>query len=163
MRCYPTDSYWLPALKRQLKLQQGWYNEMSSKPNVSFPGYFFLEKLNDIPQDTQNLNIPKVVIIVNEYTQSQAEECVMNCQNISGSVVIGSTTAAADGRVVRFDLPGNIRTVMTGWGVYYPDRGETQRIGIRIDEILRPTIAGIKAGRDELLERAIEIINESNL
>jgi len=161
MRCYPSNDYIIPSFKAHLKLRQE-YNMMISKPNVSYPGYFFMHKLDSISQETKNLHIPKVVIIVNEYTQSAAEDYVMEFQIIPGSVVIGSTTAGADGRVVNFDLPGNIYTRMTGWGVYYPDGSNLQRAGAKIDEVVKPTIAGIKAGRDELLERAIEIINESN-
>ena len=36
---------------------------------------------------------------------------------------------------------------------------ETQRKGIRIDMEVIPTIEGIAKGKDELLEKAIEIIN----
>ena len=50
---------------------------------------------------------------------------------------------------------------MSGRGVYYPDGTDLQRKGVKIDEYIEPTIAGIKAGRDEVLERAIEIIEES--
>ena len=42
-----------------------------------------------------------------------------------------------------------------GPGVYYPDGRETQRIGIVPDLEVRPTIAGIRAGRDEVLEAAV--------
>ncbi len=58
-----------------------------------------------------------------------------------------------------FYIPGKICLMITGIGVYYPDGGETQRIGIVPDIEIRPTIKGIKEGRDELLEKAIEIIN----
>jgi C-terminal processing protease CtpA/Prc len=44
--------------------------------------------------------------------------------------------------------------------VYYPDGTETQRVGIIPDIYVTPTIKGIKEGRDELLEKAIEIINK---
>ena len=48
---------------------------------------------------------------------------------------------------------------MTGMGVYYPDGRETQRIGMIPDIEVKPTIAGIKAGKDEVLQKAIELIN----
>ena len=48
---------------------------------------------------------------------------------------------------------------MTGLGVYYPDGRQTQRIGIVPDIEVKPTIAGIRQKKDELLERAIEVIN----
>ncbi|MDR1672079.1 MAG: hypothetical protein LBS09_01240 [Bacteroidales bacterium] len=47
---------------------------------------------------------------------------------------------------------------MSGIGVYYPDGRETQRTGIAMDEVVEFTIRGIIEGRDELLERAIAII-----
>jgi C-terminal processing protease CtpA/Prc len=48
---------------------------------------------------------------------------------------------------------------MTGIGVYYPDGRETQRIGIVPDIEIKPTIEGLKLKRDEVLEKAIEVIN----
>ena len=44
--------------------------------------------------------------------------------------------------------------------VYYPDGTQTQRIGIVPDIEIKPTIKGIKEGRDEVLERAIQYIRE---
>ena len=49
---------------------------------------------------------------------------------------------------------------MTGIGVYYPDGKETQRIGIVPNVEVKPTIEGIKLGKDEVLEKAIEVINK---
>jgi C-terminal processing protease CtpA/Prc len=76
------------------------------------------------------------------------------------STVIGSTTAGADGNVSQFTLPGGINTMISGIGIYYPDGKETQRIGIVPNIEVKPTIRGIKENKDELLEKAISIINE---
>lgn len=46
----------------------------------------------------------------------------------------------------------------TGLGVFYPDKRPTQRIGIVPDIVVRPTIAGVRAGRDEVLEEALRQI-----
>jgi C-terminal processing protease CtpA/Prc len=77
--------------------------------------------------------------------------------------VIGSTTAGADGNTSKIHLPGGLLTMISGIGVYYPDGTETQRIGIVPDVEVKPTIKGIKEGRDELLEKAIKIINNNEL
>ncbi len=45
--------------------------------------------------------------------------------------------------------------MVSGIGVLYPDGKPTQRIGILPDLEVRPTIAGIRAGRDEVLEAGI--------
>jgi C-terminal processing protease CtpA/Prc len=69
--------------------------------------------------------------------------------------VVGSTTAGADGNVSRIPLPGNVEGMISGIGVFYPDGRPTQRIGIVPDLVVRPTVAGIRAGRDEVLEAGV--------
>ncbi|EPR66291.1 Peptidase, S41 family [Cyclobacterium qasimii M12-11B] len=103
----------------------------------------------------------KLVVLTNEFSQSQAEYTAMAFRAGDNTTVIGSTTAGADGNVSPLFLPGGLKTMISGIGVYYPNREETQRIGIVPDIEVKPSIEGIKAGRDELLERAIEIISEN--
>src|SRR5262249_10180104 len=100
----------------------------------------------------------KVVILVDESTQSQAEYTTMAFRTAPGAVVIGSTTAGADGNVSTVPLPGGLSSLISGIGVFYPDNRPTQRIGILPDVERTPTIAGIRAGRDELIEEAIRQI-----
>lgn len=103
----------------------------------------------------------KVVILVNELTQSSAEYHTMAFRKAPGAIVLGSTTAAADGNISPFSLPGGLRTMISGIGVYYPDDRETQRIGVGVDLEKRPTRKGVQEGRDELLEQAVILIRES--
>lgn len=42
--------------------------------------------------------------------------------------------------------------------MYYPNGGETQRVGIVPDIEVKPTIERIKNGKDELIEKAVELI-----
>jgi C-terminal processing protease CtpA/Prc len=100
----------------------------------------------------------KIVILIDEVTQSQAEYTTMAFRTAPGAVVIGSTTAGADGNVSTVPLPGNLRSLFSGIGVFYPDKRPTQRIGIIPDIELRPTIQGLREGRDELIDEAIRII-----
>jgi C-terminal processing protease CtpA/Prc len=100
----------------------------------------------------------RVAILVDERTQSHAEFSVMALRTSPQNKVIGSQTAGADGNVTPFVLPGGVRTLFTGLGVYYPDGRATQRIGIVPDIEIRPTLKGLRSGRDEVLERALEYI-----
>lgn len=100
----------------------------------------------------------KLVVIVNEATISQAEYTAMAFRAGENTVIIGSQTQGADGNVSLIPLPGGIKAGISGIGVYYPDGRETQRIGIVPDIEVKPTIQGIREGRDELLEKAIELI-----
>jgi C-terminal processing protease CtpA/Prc len=96
-----------------------------------------------------------VVILVDEMTQSQAEYTAMAFRVAPGAIVVGSTTAGADGNVSRIPLPGNVEGMISGIGVFYPDGRPTQRIGIVPDLVVRPTVAGIRSGRDEVLEAGV--------
>jgi len=96
-----------------------------------------------------------VVILVDETSQSQAEYTAMAFRVAPGSIVVGSTTAGADGNVSRIPLPGNAEGMISGIGVFYPDGRPTQRIGIVPDLVVRPSVAGIRAGRDEVLEAGV--------
>jgi len=96
-----------------------------------------------------------VVILVDETTQSQAEYTTMAFRVAPDAIVVGSTTAGADGNVSRIPLPGDVEGMISGIGVFYPDGTPTQRIGIVPDLVVRPTVEGIRAGRDEVLEAGV--------
>ena len=100
----------------------------------------------------------KIVILVDEVTLSSAEYSTMALRTAPGAMVVGSTTAGADGNVSKIDLPGGLRTMISGIGVFYPDKTPTQRVGIVPDIVARPTIRGIREGREEVLEEALRQI-----
>ena len=64
----------------------------------------------------------KVVILVNQLTQSDAEYTAMAFRAAPNALVVGSTTAGADGNVSRVPLPGGLVSLISGLGIYYPDR-----------------------------------------
>ncbi len=127
--------------------------------NSDNPGEFTLG-LDDIIPKLENSYQGKLVVIVNEEIQSQAEFTAMALRAGFNTTIIGSQTAGTDGNISKIDLPGGLITFISGNGVYYPDGRETQRIGIVPDIEVKPTIKGIREGRDELLEKAIEIIRQ---
>ena len=131
-----------------------------SVPVVTYPGMFEHRRGRTLWASKGSAYAGKVIILVNELSQSQAEFTTMALRTVSGSVVVGSTTAGADGDVSTITLPGNISTGISGLGVYYPDGRETQRIGIVPDVVVTPTIEGVRAGRDEVLERAVQLIEK---
>jgi hypothetical protein len=96
----------------------------------------------------------KIVILVDELTQSNVEYAAMAFRSAPGVLLVGSNTAGADGNTSEIVLPGDLQVRFTATGVFYPDRRPTQRIGLVPDVRVTPTIAGIKEGRDEVLEEA---------
>ena len=121
------------------------------------PGTFsFTKPLTLNPQASHYTG--RVVILVDEVTWSQAEYTTMAFRVAPGALVVGSTTAGADGNVSQIPLPGDQHTPISGIGVFYPDKRPTQRIGIVPDVEVKPTLDGIRAGRDEVLEEALRQI-----
>ncbi len=125
--------------------------------NINHPGEFIFTKNLEIPSEGETYQ-GKLIVLVNELSQSQAEYTAMAFKAGDNTTIIGSTTAGADGNVSTIMLPGGLRTSISGIGVYYPNGDETQRIGIVPDIEVHPTIEGIRQGRDELVEKAIEVI-----
>lgn len=126
--------------------------------NQAVPGEFTFCGDMEVGKDNPDFYKGKVIIIINEYTQSQAEFTTMALRKAPNAQVIGSNSIGADGDKAVFSLPGAIETAISGIGIYNPDKSETQRVGVKPDIYVKPTIHGIKEGRDELLEKAIEII-----
>jgi C-terminal processing protease CtpA/Prc len=127
--------------------------------NINNPGEFRLSEPLIIPKSDEYYQ-GKLVVIVNEVSQSQSEYTAMAFRAGHNTTIVGSTTAGADGNVSTISLPGGLKTFISGIGIYYPDGTATQRVGIVPDIKIEPTIEGIKSGRDEVLEKAIEVINK---
>jgi hypothetical protein len=90
---------------------------------------------------------------------SYAESVMGYVKDRKLGTIVGGTTAGANGNVVSFEVPGGFSMRFTGMRVTGHD-GRTPRhlAGISPDIPLEPTIAGLREGRDELLERAIALI-----
>lgn len=127
--------------------------------NIDNPGLFTFKY--DVSNGVKNKDHykGKIVILVDERTQSSAEYQAMALRTAPNAIVMGSQTAGADGNVSMIFFPGGFGSYISGIGVFYPDGKETQGIGIVPDIEVRPTQAGIKKGVDELLEKAKEYIS----
>ncbi len=111
---------------------------------------------------TENYYKKNIVILSNEATMSIGEFMTMLFRKAPSAIVMGTNTAGADGAINHITLPGNIVVSFSGHGVYYPDGGETQRIGIKPDIYVKQTLAGFADHRDEILEKAIEYLKAKN-
>ncbi len=125
------------------------------------PG-FFKWKLNSnkIGHISDSAYKGKVIILCDERTQSQGEYSCMVLQTIPGSITIGSQTAGSDGIKREIPIGGGLSISYSCYGVYYPDKTQTQKTGIRLDIPIKKTIKAIKNNRDEILEKALQYISK---
>lgn len=97
----------------------------------------------------------KTVMLIDDRAQSQSEATAQLLRAVHATVFVGSATTGANGEGSNFPVPGGIGVGMTGTGVTKRDGSQLQRIGVLPDIEVHPTIAGVRAGRDEVLERAV--------
>jgi C-terminal processing protease CtpA/Prc len=157
LRCYPSE--FMPfTFGEYIKPKKSAFAKFSAG-QIAYPGAFQFMKY--YPENGGGgVFKGKIVVIVNATTQSQAEYTTMAFQSSPNVTVIGSTTAGADGNVSYISFPGGLKTMMSGIGIFYPDGGQTQRVGVRIDYKVYPTIKGVAEGRDELMEKAMELLGK---
>jgi C-terminal processing protease CtpA/Prc len=73
--------------------------------------------------------------------------------------LVGEPTAGTNGNITRVTLPGRYVVSFTGMKVLKHDGSRHHGVGILPTVAVSPTIAGIAAGRDEQLERAIAVVS----
>jgi hypothetical protein len=158
VRSYPRNTW--PAVTKWLTDKEFILNRIYY-PDFDYPGLFLPTYSRSDGGPRKNVYTGKVVILVDVNTQSHAEYSVMALQAAAPrAVTIGNTTAGADGNITDWImLPGGMRTRFSGLDIRYPDGGNTQRKGVRIDIPFQPTERGLIEGRDELLEKAIQYLS----
>ena len=134
-------------------------------PTLALPGLFFRQEqllYNGFEEGAARCTEPykgRVILLVNESTQSNPEFQAMAFQSCPQTLTIGSPTSGANGSIVWIPLPGQM-TSFSGIGALYPDGTQPQTVGVRLDVEVLPTAEGVQAGRDEVLERALELARQ---
>jgi C-terminal processing protease CtpA/Prc len=100
----------------------------------------------------------KTVMLIDDRAISQSEHTGLFFEAAAGTTFIGSPSAGANGDVTSFPLPGGIWFNFTGHDVRHADGRPLQRVGLTPQIRVEPTIAGLRAGKDEVLERALQWI-----
>lgn len=132
---------------------------------LALPGLFFRQEqwlYEGFEEGAERCTQPykgRVILLVDEITQSNPEFQAMALQSCPQTLTIGSPTSGADGDIVWIPLPGQL-TSFSGVGTLYPDGTQPQTVGVRLDIEVLPTAEGLQAGRDEVLERALELARQ---
>ena len=75
--------------------------------------------------------------------------------------IVGQPTAGTNGNVNPILLPGGFRVGWIGMKVIKHDGSQHHLVGIRPTVPVQRTIQGVTEGRDEFLEKALELIRDS--
>jgi hypothetical protein len=102
----------------------------------------------------------KVVFLTDNRALSQAETFMSFVEYYKLGEIVGQPTGGTNGNVNPFELPGGYYCYWTGMKVLKQDGRQLHLIGVLPTVPLEPTIKDVAAGRDTLLEKALEIIRQ---
>lgn len=158
MRGYPNNTFFAiaPRLTRETRVAA-----LIDTPLVGHGGMTpaFESSVQMIEPTPGELYPGRTVMLVDERSMSQAEHTGLYLKAANGTTFVGSRTSGADGQITSIAVPGGIAVGFTGQRVRFPDGRQLQRIGLIPDVEVKPTIAGIRDGRDEVLEAALRFLS----
>ena len=164
MRGYPQGTAWSIAPRINTnhaqvgaQFRRAQISALSGEEGSS--GFYFSQPLPALPPGAELYKGPTVMLI-DERAISQSEHSGLFYEAANGTKFIGTPTAGANGDVTTFTLPGGIHVNFTGHDVRHADGRQLQRVGLQPDITVAPTRAGIRAGKDEVLERAVRYLDE---
>lgn len=99
-----------------------------------------------------------VIVLTSAATYSAAEDFTATFQTMKRGIVIGEPTGGSTGQPVMFTLPGGGMGRVCAKRDFYSDGREFIGIGIMPDLLVKPTYQSIVAGRDDVLEAAVDYI-----
>ncbi|WP_224363421.1 S41 family peptidase [Hyalangium versicolor] len=100
----------------------------------------------------------RTVTLIDERTISQAESVALLLEAVNGTTFVGSPSAGANGDITDFSLPGGINFLFSGAEIRHLDGAQLQCLGVQPHLRVRPTLQGLRAGRDEVLEAALRLL-----
>jgi len=163
LRGYPQGTAW--ALAPRLNVKGAKYGASFQRMLVSGgssteEGEARFAFLQPLPTANKWKYKGKTVTLIDERAISQSEHTGLFLEAACATTFIGSPTAGANGDVTRLVLPGGLAVGFTGHDVRHIDGRQLQRVGLVPDVEVRPTLAGIRVGQDEVLARALQYLRE---
>jgi hypothetical protein len=102
----------------------------------------------------------RIVFLTNGRALSLAETVMSTIEAHGLAEIVGSPTAGAAGNNNWFEVPGGYAMGFTGMVGLRHDGSQHHNIGIEPTAPVERTAQGIREGRDEFMERAIELIRQ---
>jgi C-terminal processing protease CtpA/Prc len=104
----------------------------------------------------------KIVFLTDARALSYAESVLGIVEHYDFATIVGQTTAGANGNTNPFLLPGGYQVNWTGMRVRKHDGSQHHLVGIKPDVPVKRTIEGVRSGEDEVLQKALEMLQEDN-
>lgn len=116
---------------------------------TSTASFFFVQAL---PPPAAHPYTGQTAMLIDERTIAQAEQIGLFLEAANHTTFIGTASAGASGETASFVVPGGVTITFSSQDVRHADAGKLQRVGLEPAESVSVTIAGIRSGRDEVLD-----------
>jgi hypothetical protein len=128
-------------------------------PEITYPDYQHVSYKGTGWQMTPKAPhlVGKIFFLTDGSAISYAESYMGFIKDFHLATIVGQPTAGTNGNINPFTLPGGYRISWTGMLVKDHNGGKHHLKGITPDVPVQRTIKGIREGRDEFLEKAIEL------
>lgn len=100
----------------------------------------------------------KIVILSSPLNISYKESIIKAAQLNNLATIVGETTGGANGSINYSTLPSGLEVVWTGMKAVNLDGSQLHIKGIKPNILVTPTLEGLKAGKDEVLDRALKFL-----
>jgi C-terminal processing protease CtpA/Prc len=134
------------------------YLEDNYNASLHYPGVFTKQAsfFNPQPNDSIPIYNGRLIVLVNEYSQSLSESVASALRARKNTLVMGRQTAGTTGNITYVDLPGNIKVSFTSVGVAGANGSFAQKLGVKIDKPVSITAEKLQGSSDYVLDEAIK-------
>jgi carboxyl-terminal processing protease len=99
----------------------------------------------------------RLILLVDRYTGSAAEDFVMPFKCTGRAVLVGETTQGSSGQPYRLDLGNGMGLIVGAVRYRFPDGSPFEGVGIAPDVPVELRIADVRSNADPVLQKAVEL------
>lgn len=115
----------------------------------------YAEAPEAVQPDPQRQYKKPVLVLTSAATYSAAEDFVVAFDGMQRGTLVGEATGGSTGQPLFIKLPGGGRARICTKQDTYPDGRAFVGVGVQPQHIVKQTVDGVRAGRDEVLEAAL--------
>lgn len=153
---YPTDDF---SRFLQMLCPATCTIRQSSVPVISATGEKVWQSEISVvnPDPSFSYNKP-VIVLIDKTMISRPEDIAIALKAFPNVRFVGEQTQGADGEIAKIFLPGGGETTFTGQIINFGNGYRFQNTGITPDIEVKRSAEGIRSQKDEILEKAVEIL-----
>jgi C-terminal processing protease CtpA/Prc len=131
--------------------------DVTSRRSLTETASFF--RVEAVPPSRLPIYPGKTAMLIDERTKGAAEHLGLLLEAANKTAFIGSLSAGADSEIASVVLPGGITIRYSDCDIRHGNSGKLQRVGLEPTLAVSPSLADVRAGRDVVLEKAVEYLS----